>query len=93
LIRVIWSDGALVDLAQHTRCVANFNPRSAIILAQELRTSAQNLQLFPRHGRPGLVENTRELIAVWPYVIAYRITGQSLEILRIWHGAQERERE
>ena len=87
---VYWTPRALLDLAQHTRYVANFNPRAAIILAQELRTAGKNLQSFPHRGRPGLVKNTRELTAVWPYVIVYRVVGQTVEIVRIWHGAQER---
>jgi len=93
LIRVVWSDGALRDLAQHTRYIADFNPRAAAILAQELRAAAKNLRLFPHRGRPGQPINTRELVAVWPYVAVYRITRQTVEILRIWHGAQERKAE
>jgi plasmid stabilization system protein ParE len=48
------------------------------------------LELFPERGRPGLVEGTRELTSVWPYVIVYRIKHETIEILRIWHGAQGR---
>jgi len=87
---VSWTPRALLDLAQHTRYVANFNPGAAVTLAQELRAASKNLQAFPHRGRPGLVKNTRELTAVWPYVMVYRIVGQTVEILRIWHGAQER---
>jgi len=29
-------------------------------------------------------------VALWPYVIVYRITPEGVQILRIWHGAQDR---
>jgi toxin ParE1/3/4 len=37
-----------------------------------------------------LVPGTRELTVLWPYVIVYRIASGVVEILEIWHGAQER---
>ena len=42
------------------------------------------------NGRPGLKPGTRELVAIWPYMIAYRITSDAVEILNVWHGAQNR---
>jgi plasmid stabilization system protein ParE len=45
---------------------------------------------MPERGRPGLVIGTREITTVWPYVIVYRVTAMDVEIIRIWHGAQER---
>lgn len=40
----------------------------------------------------GLVPGTRELVAVWPYLIVYEIDGEreQVRILRVWHGARER---
>ncbi|WP_342238846.1 type II toxin-antitoxin system RelE/ParE family toxin [Inquilinus sp. OTU3971] len=55
---------------------------------QVLIAAADSLERLPRRGRPGLELATRELV-VTPYVIVYRVTGQ-VEILRIWHGAQNR---
>jgi len=91
LTLVVWTDGALRDLAQHTRYIATFNPRAAVRVADDLMKTADNLATFPHRGRPGSYRNTRELTAVWPYVIVYRITGQTVEIVRVWHGAQDRE--
>lgn len=57
------------------------------------------LGTMPRIGRPGLRSGTRELTSVPPYVIVYRVRGDDgsvsdspgdVEILRIWHGAQDR---
>ena len=46
---------------------------------------------MPERGRPGLVPGTRELVALWPYIIVYRITPAAIEILNVWHGAQSRD--
>jgi toxin ParE1/3/4 len=43
----------------------------------------------PEIGRNGRVAWTRELvIPKTPFLVPYRVNGQSLEILRIYHAAQ-----
>jgi hypothetical protein len=45
----------------------------------------------PHRGRPGSQAGTRELVAMPPYVIVYRVTDEDVvTILRIWHAAQDR---
>jgi toxin ParE1/3/4 len=40
-------------------------------------------------GRPGRVPGTREfVIARTPYVVPYRVRGDAIEILRVYHGAR-----
>ena len=45
-------------------------------------------------GRPGLVEDTRELLE-WPYIIVYKVFEYREEIivLSVVHGARDREDE
>jgi len=81
---------ALRDVVAHTGYITNYNPRAADQLAVDLDEAANSLAIFPMRGRPGLVSGTRELVVVWPYVLVYRIAGQTVEIIRVWHGAQER---
>jgi toxin ParE1/3/4 len=45
-----------------------------------------SLETFPNLGRAGRIAGTRE-ITMAPYVIVYRV-AQAVEILRIYHGAQ-----
>jgi plasmid stabilization system protein ParE len=42
----------------------------------------------PHRGRAGRWPNTRELV-VRPYVIPYRVKGETVEILRVFHSARE----
>jgi len=90
-MRVIWSGPALRDLGRHTSYIAAFNPHAAARMADDLLAAANNLAMFPARGRSTQYRHTRELVAVWPYVLVYRVTGQVVEILRVWHGAQNRE--
>jgi addiction module RelE/StbE family toxin len=57
-----------------------------------IRAQVRQLLQFPETGRPGRIEGTRELvISQTPYIAAYRITGDTVRILRILrmlHGAQ-----
>ncbi len=54
-------------------------------MASQVRTLIQ----YPEAGRPGRVDTTRELvIQKSPYVVSYTVTGQTVRILRVLHGAQ-----
>jgi len=81
---------ALRDVAAHAGYITNYNPSAAERLAADLDAAANSLKIFPLRGRPGLVPTTRKLVVVWPYVIVYRVDGQTVEILRVWHGAEDR---
>ena len=70
--------------------VANFAQVAANKVAQTLYDGCDSLENFPRRGRKGRLEGTRELVfAGLPYIVVYRIQDQDLEILRIYHGAQD----
>jgi len=46
------------------------------------------LQSHPAIGRPGRVPETRELV-IPPYIVAYRVKGATIQILRVLHSAKE----
>ena len=82
---------ALRDLANIRTHIEDDNPRAASRMAVELIAACDRLEIFPERGRPGLRRGTRELTTVWPCVIVFRMTGKDIDILSIWHGAQERQ--
>jgi plasmid stabilization system protein ParE len=50
-----------------------------------------SLKKFPLRGRKGREEGTRELLQRrLPHIIAYRVKDNAVEILHIWHPAQDR---
>lgn len=46
---------------------------------------------LPLRGRVGREDGTRELLfPPMPYIAVYRVKEQSIEVLRIYHAAQDR---
>ena len=58
---------------------------------RKLYDGIRSLKQWPHRGRPGQENGTREILFLpLPYVAVYRVREQSIEILRIYHGAQDR---
>jgi toxin ParE1/3/4 len=52
------------------------------------RAERQLLRL-PESGRPGRIAKTRELVVSGaPYILPYRIIGDTVQILRVYHPAR-----
>lgn len=90
-MRVRWAESALDDIDQIVQYVGRFNPAAARRVAQALLDAGESLCRFPTRGRIGGASETRELVAVWPYVIVYELTVEAVHILRVWHGARNRD--
>jgi addiction module RelE/StbE family toxin len=87
---VVFSPEARNDLRHIWEYISQDSPHAASRLAVELVAACDRLEMFPGRGRLGRVRGTRELAVVWPYVIVYRAKGARVEIVRIWHGRQNR---
>ena len=89
-MRVRWTTPATQDLYNIIRRIQQENPNAAAEVAQILYDGCGKLENFPRRGRRGRIAGTRELVFVGlPYIAVYHIQDQNLEILRIYHGAQD----
>jgi len=85
-----WSVFARADRKSIFDYIEEDNPRAAITVDERIRTRVVSLAQFPEMGRPGRIEGTRELVVSGtPYIAAYRITGDTVQILRVLHGAQK----
>ena len=62
-----------------------FNPRAAMALAEGPRAAGDSLALFPHRGRSVPGTGMRELVTYHPYIVRYRVAGDTVEILRIRH--------
>jgi plasmid stabilization system protein ParE len=50
----------------------------------------QSLKVAPYRGRPGHCSGTRELpLLPLPYVVVYAVKPEAVEVLHIYHGAQD----
>ena len=91
-MRVAWARTAHDDRRRITAWLAERNKAAAVRVARALLAAADGLAALPDKGRPGRVPGTRELSAVPPYVIVYEVDYAAgvVQILRIWHSAQDR---
>ncbi len=89
-MRLIWTDLAVEDLEELRRYVEADNPRAARDTVLRILSSVKRLLKHPRLGRPGRVEGTRELvIPTLPYLVAYRLHGETLTLLRVLHTSRQ----
>lgn len=91
-MKVEWLPSAIDDRDAIIEYLEPLNPHAAANLLQALVLAGDSLAMFPYRGRVGLATDTRELVAVWPYLVIYEINqaADTVRILRIWHGAQDR---
>jgi len=89
-MRVRITDPAKADLSDIRLYLQSQSPAAARKIGRRLLDACVSLADFPDRNRLGGVPGTRENVAVWPYVIVYRVTPSEVQILRVWHGAQNR---
>ncbi|HEV3113742.1 MAG TPA: type II toxin-antitoxin system RelE/ParE family toxin [Candidatus Binataceae bacterium] len=89
-MRVRWLRRALKNLDEEAEYIARDDPEAAARVVQRIATSVERLATHPASGRPGRVPATRELVVSGtPYVVPYRVRGETVEILRVFHGARK----
>jgi len=60
---------------------------AAAKIVERILAGLEALERFPAMGRKGRVAGTRELI-VSPFVVAYRVKKDAVEVIAIIHGAR-----
>jgi len=89
-MRVRWTSPAAQDLYNIVRHIQRDNPTAAAKVGDQLYRVCSRLARFPSRGRRGRIDGTRELIvAGLPYIVVYRVQDTFVEILRVYHGAQD----
>lgn len=88
-----WTPLAINDL----KAISNYIERQRRLatvnrICRSIYDAVQVLRRFPESGKPGIEKGTREVVVPkLPYSLAYRvIDAGAVQILRIWHGAEER---
>jgi len=85
-----WTTDASADLEHISIRIAKDNPEAALKTARTIFQRIEQLVTFPHSGRIGREEGTRELVfSPLPYIAVYRLQESTIEILHIWHGAQD----
>jgi len=87
-MEVRWSAPAADDLERIFRRIEKDNPTAARETVKTIYNGCATLREFPQRGRPGRISGRRELIFA-PYIAVYQVKERTVEISRIYHGAQD----
>jgi toxin ParE1/3/4 len=87
-MNVVWLREASVLLDRHYDYIARENPRAAQHVFKRIIAATEKLGTFPHSGRLGQIPGTRELVVTnLPYIVVYRVSGDTVEVLRVFHAA------
>lgn len=88
-MKVAWLPRAVCDLKDLREYIARENPSAANKVASKIRETVQLLPEHPYMGHPTELEDVYEKQVIGlPFLIPYRVVGQQLQVLRIFHEAQ-----
>ena len=89
-MKVRWTQPARDDLIHIQDYIAQDNPRAAFRVVKTIHEHTKKLVEHPHSGRVGRVEGTRELVITdTPYLVAYRIQDEWIDILAVLHGSRQ----
>lgn len=84
-----WTRNAKAQLLRLDDYIFERSPKGAERVVDDIYDAVNLLQNLPFLGRDGRVKGTREIvISKTPYVVAYRIQRETIQILAVIHGAQ-----
>jgi toxin ParE1/3/4 len=89
-VRVRWLRRALANLDAEAEYIAEDDPAAAGRVVLNILRAVDLLKRNPALGRAGRVAGTRELVVPGtPYIVPYRVRGEAVEILRVFHAARK----
>ncbi|MCA1493291.1 type II toxin-antitoxin system RelE/ParE family toxin [Ensifer sp. NBAIM29] len=84
-----WTRRAVRRLDQTGSYIAKDDPEAAARVVARIVSAADNLASQPAMGRVGRMKGTREYVfADIPYIVAYRVRPDVVEIVTVLHAAQ-----
>lgn len=88
-MKVVWTPQARRDRAAIFDHIAADSPAAAARMDQRFSDAASQLVNFPRRGRPGPVQGTRELLPHETFRLIYEIEGETVWLLALVHTARQ----
>ena len=87
-MNVRWSRRALADLSRISARIATDKPIAAAEFVSAISEKVERLSEFPLMGRAGAYQDTRELVVHKNYLVTYRVHGDEVQVLQVWHVAR-----
>ena len=88
MLNARWDAEARLQLDNIVQYIRDRNAAAAERLEQSFQTSVERLCAMPMIGRPGRVPGSREWVVHPNYLIVYRVTEATIDIIRVLHSRQ-----
>jgi toxin ParE1/3/4 len=89
-MEIVWRQVALNSLERARAYIAQDNRAAAERVRERIVNAVGDLADMPNMGRPGRVEDTRELVVAGPpYIVAYTVLDNQVAIIAVQHSAQK----
>jgi toxin ParE1/3/4 len=90
-MRIRWTAAAAADLQHINDHLKDHHPQYRQPTIRKLYETIRSLKASPYRGRIGRENGTREILfPPLPYVAVYRVKAEIIEVIRIYHAAQDR---
>lgn len=90
MYEVKWRRQALQNMDHIADFIALDNRERAVSFVHDIFSLVEELRIFPYRGKAGKRADIRELVVHQHYLVLYRVGKESIEVLQVWHAAQER---
>lgn len=89
-MKVIWSRRAIRHLIALRKYIAQDSEQNEVLVVERILKAIDILGTQVEMGRAGRISGTRELVMPnTPYVVPYRVRGERLELVAVFHGRQK----
>ena len=88
MLNLRWESEARRQLDETVYYIGQRDGAAAARLEEALGRSAERLTLTPFIGRPGRIAGTREWIVHPNYLLIYRISETTIDVIRVLHARQ-----
>lgn len=89
-IRIRWTPQAADDLEHAYEYLNQHNSPAAAAVIDRILSGIKALKDYPGIGRPGRIEETRELVITGTrFIVFYRLRKQQIQILGILHASRK----
>ncbi len=88
-MKIRWTADAIGDRAAVLDNIAFESPKGATRVDETLMAAVRRLEDFPRMGRPGMIEGTRELVILQNYRLVYVVEPDAIRIISLVHAARK----
>ena len=92
-MKILFNEAARDDILRIHDYIHQHNPAAAARVVASIQQSTNRLGSFPYSGRSGGVVGTREVVVPQlPYIVVYQITPEHIEVIAVFHAAENRPR-